>query len=153
VRACSVHTEVPAAFLLQGNFPHVPDIEDDPYYGRTINEAHSTVLARAVERLIEQEVDVIIGPVFSDEAIEAGAVSEEYGVPFFAPLATDDRVSEGRQYVFQANPSLSIRGRQMARFAVEDMELETIGIAVSMDNPLSERMAERFQEESLMLGD
>lgn len=106
----------------------------------------------ATERLIEGEVDVIIGPLFSDDAMEAAEVAEQHGVPFIAPMATDERVSEGRDAVFQANPTLPVRGRQMARFAVEELELSTIGIAVGEGNELSERMAESFQEEVLRLG-
>lgn len=61
IRACSVHSEVPGAFINEENFPHVPDIADDPNYGRTINEAQHEVIRDAVEPWMRQMPVVLMG--------------------------------------------------------------------------------------------
>jgi len=69
-------------------------------------------------------------------------------VVMIAPLATQDAVSEGRSYVFQANPSVTTRGRAMARFADESLGLKGLGILAQGRSDLSLRMAESFRAEA-----
>lgn len=102
----------------------------------------------AVERLVAQDVDVIIGPLFSEDAIAAARVAERNGVVLIAPLATQDAVSEGRSYVFQANPSVTTRGRVMARLADRSLGLRGIGVLAQERSELSMRMAESFRAEA-----
>lgn len=108
--------------------------------------------AEAAEELARQNVDVIIGPIYSDEARAAGGVAQVNGVPLIAPLATDEEVSRGRSYVFQANPTIGMRGRLMARFAVRSLRLDEFGIISEFSNELSEVMAESFEDEVFRLG-
>ncbi len=60
---------------------------------------------------------VVVGPLFSDAARAAAMEAESRGVTLVAPLATDSDVSAGRRNVFQANPTLEMRGRAAARIA------------------------------------
>ncbi len=96
--------------------------------------------------------DVIIGPLYSEEAEAAAQAAERAGTVLVAPLATDETVARGRRYVFQANPTIATRGVLMARLAVEDLGVSTVGVAAERGNSISERMAEGFQEEALRLG-
>ena len=96
--------------------------------------------------------DVVVGPLYSAEALAAGAEAEAAGVVLMAPLATDENVSEGRRYVFQANPTITMRGRLMARFAMRNLRLGAFGIIGQYGNSISERMAEGFEEEALVEG-
>ncbi len=110
------------------------------------------VTTRSVRDLAEQGVSIIIGPLYSSEALTAASVAENVRVPLLAPLATDEEVSEGREYVFQANPTISMRGRLMARFAVSGLRHKRFGVIAEFDNQVSEKMAEGFQDEVLRLG-
>jgi len=94
-----------------------------------------------------EDVDVIVGPLFSETAQAAGAVAEQARVPLIAPVATEESVSAGREYVFQANPTIPLRGRIMARFASESLLTESVSIIYEGDNDTSERMAEGFRAE------
>ena len=107
---------------------------------------------QAVAALAEEEVDVIIGPLYSDEAQEAARTAEGEGVVLLAPLATDEGIARGRRYVFQANPTITLRGAMMARLAFNDLRLRRIGVVAESGNSISERMAEGFQEEARRLG-
>lgn len=102
----------------------------------------------AMERLAAENVDFIIGPLFSEDAIAAARVAERNDVVMIAPLATQDAVSEGRSYVFQANPSVTTRGRAMARFADRSLGLKGISVLAQGRSDLSLRMAESFRAEA-----
>ncbi len=105
----------------------------------------------AVEGVVLEGADAIIGPLFSDEAATAGAAAEAAGVVLLAPLATDEGVSQSRRYVFQANPTFPSRGRAMARYAVGRLGLERLGVA-SVTGTLGADMAGAFATEARRLG-
>ena len=105
----------------------------------------------AVEGVVLEGADGIIGPLFSDEAEDAGAAAEAAGVVLLAPLATDEEVSRGRRYVFQANPTFPARGRAMARYAVGRLGLDRLGVA-SVRGTLGADMAGAFGAEARRLG-
>lgn len=107
--------------------------------------------ADAVREVVEEGADVIVGPLFSDEAEPAGAAAEAAGVALLAPLATDQAVGQGRQFVFQANPTFPARGRAMARYAVGRLGLDRLGTA-SEAGGLSADMAGAFATEARRLG-
>ncbi len=107
---------------------------------------------QAVMALVDERVDVIIGPLYSGEAQAAAGTAEREAVVLVAPLATDEDVARGRRYVFQANPTITLRGAAMARLAFNDLRLRSIGVVAESGNSISERMAEGFQEEARRLG-
>ena len=103
----------------------------------------------AVDSLIRRDdVDIIIGPLFSPTARAAGEVAEQTSTLLVAPLATEESVSEGRDYVFQTNPTISLRGRLMARFASESLLLENAALIYERGTSESRRMAEGFRQEA-----
>lgn len=109
--------------------------------------------ARAAVNDLAGEVAVILGPLYSGEAAAAAEAAEAAGVVMVAPLATDDAVSEGKRYVFQANPTLTMRGRQMAQFALHNLRLRNFGVVAERSSTaISEKMAESFQEEAMRQG-
>ena len=103
---------------------------------------------QAIRDLIEiEQVDAIIGPLFSNEAIAAAGEAERLQTVLIAPLATAEAVSFNKTYVFQANPTLEIRGRLMARFAVRSLGIKSIGILADDSNSESLGMVRGFQKE------
>ncbi len=105
----------------------------------------------AMNLVVREGVEAVVGPLFSEEAVSAAAVAEREGMVLVAPLATEESVSAGRRFVFQANPTFSMRGRAMARFAVEDLRLSRLGV-VAQTGSFGEVMAAAFQEEAQGLG-
>jgi ABC-type branched-subunit amino acid transport system substrate-binding protein len=103
----------------------------------------------AVDSLVRRdEVDVILGPLYSRNAQAAGAVAEEARTLLVPPLANAESVSVGRDHVFQANPTRPLRGRLMARFAAESLLMERVAVIYERTNRISERMATSFQKEA-----
>lgn len=110
-------------------------------------------LRAAVDSLVRvDQVDVIIGPFYSQQAQVAGAAAETAGVVFVAPLATEASVSAGRRYVFQANPSIEMRGRAMARYAAESLLIGSTALIYERGQDLSARMAQGFRDEARSIG-
>jgi len=109
--------------------------------------------AEAVSELAELGAEVIVGPLYSDEAQAAAQAAEREQVVLMPPLANDEAVSNGREFVFQANPTITTHGRLMARFAIQSMIMNEFGIVAGRDrDAISERMAEGFQDEALLQG-
>lgn len=110
-------------------------------------------VTRVVHELSDLGAAAIIGTVFSEDARTAAAAAEEENIVFIAPLATDERVSRDRPHVFQANPSMEMRGRLMARFAVYGLRIERLGvIAEETTRGLGTTLTDSFLQEASELG-
>ncbi len=109
--------------------------------------------AAAVRELADENVAFIIGTIYSDQAIAAAEAAERARVVFVAPLATDEQVTAGKLYAFQANATIDLRGRLMARFAINGLRLNDLGVIARHENSgVSERLTDAFIEEASELG-
>lgn len=107
--------------------------------------------ARALRELASEGAQVVIGPLYSVEAVEVAQAAEDAGVVLLTPLATDDDVTEGRTMTFQANPTFPMRGRAMARYATGGLGFRRLGV-VSQLGSLGEEMANAFAAEASARG-
>ncbi len=108
--------------------------------------------ASAASELVEEGASAIVGPLYSEEADAAANVANRASTVMIAPLATEEFVSQGRSFVFQANPTWTIRGQMLARFAVDRFGHNRYAIFAELGDSYSERMAEGFQEELIRAG-
>ena len=127
-------------------YPGAPKIQAKMFYRDTQNDPD---LARESVRMLisNDNVDVIIGPLFSEEAEAAASEAERYRMVMIAPLATSEAVSNGKYHVFQANPSLRVRGKQMARFAIRSLGMDNLGLIYDRNSAEARNMANGFEEE------
>ncbi|MEX1137493.1 MAG: ABC transporter substrate-binding protein [Balneolales bacterium] len=95
--------------------------------------------------------DLIIGPLFSESAYSMTALAEQYQIPLVTPLANSDSLNLDNPYVYQINPTFSQRGRAMARFAVNELGLDSLAI-ISEKNTPAEEEAHAFRDEATRLG-
>lgn len=108
---------------------------------------------RAVRELADTGVDLIVGTLFSDTALAAAEEARRRNVIFVAPLATDARISANNPYAFQANPSMEVRGELAARFAVNGLRMDSLGVVTTLDpDGLTEEMTDAFVKEVSRLG-
>ncbi len=114
-------------------------------YFRRLGDRPASAGATVDSLVRRDQVDVILGPIGSAAARPAARRAEEAEVLLVAPVATDESVSKGRDYVFQANPTILTRGRVMARFAKNGILLDRAGIIYEESNTYSARMARGFQ--------
>jgi len=96
-------------------------------------------------------VDLIIGPLFSESVSVIAPLAEKYGIPVLAPLANSDDLNRDYAYLYQSNPTFSARGKKMAEFAVRRMGLRRLAIMVEK-NSLGVDEAMAFRDEAERLG-
>ena len=89
--------------------------------------------------------------MFSNEAPYYAPLAEEYDTPLFLPLANADSLDLHNNYMFQVNPSFSSQGAKIAKYAVETLGYDTLGI-IAEQGSLGEAAAHSFLRESERLG-
>lgn len=98
-----------------------------------------------------KDVDVVIGPLFSDVAKSFSELAEVYEVPVITPLANSDSLNIANNYMFQTNPTFAVQGKKMAEYAVNSLGLDTVAVLAEM-NALGEASALAFRHEAERLG-
>lgn len=96
-------------------------------------------------------IDAVMGPLFSEPAERMAQLAEEYRIPMLAPLANSDELNLDYNYTFQLNPTFEVHGKNMARFAVEELHLDTLAV-ITENDPLSRSSALGFRYEAEKLG-
>ena len=99
----------------------------------------------------KKDVDVVIGPLFSNVAKSFADLAEVYEVPVITPLANADSLNLANNYMFQTNPTFAVQGTKMAQFAVNTLGLDTVAVLAEM-NALGEASALAFRYEAERLG-
>mgnify|MGYP002277909451 CR=1 FL=1 len=117
------------------------------------NTTHQIKKADAVfNRMVwSHPLDAVIGPLFSESAHSMAKLAEQYGIPLVTPLANSDTLNLHNPYVFQVNPTFSIRGRKMARYAVKNLGLDTMAV-IAQKNALGYESAFAFRDQAERLG-
>ncbi|MCG8373875.1 MAG: ABC transporter substrate-binding protein, partial [Balneolales bacterium] len=101
-----------------------------------------------VEDLVwNEDVDVIIGPLFSQVAKEFSMVAETYEIPVLLPLANADSLDLYNNYVFQLNPAFGAQGKSIARYAVNELGYDTLGV-IAERGSLGAPAARAFRHEA-----
>lgn len=110
-----------------------------------------TTEAAYTDLLSGKHVDAVIGPLFSEPALEISGLAEEHKIPVLPPLANSDRISRENEYTYQVNPTFEVHGKKMAQYAVEELGLRNIAI-LSEAGSLGASAASGFREEAQRLG-
>ncbi|PWN07108.1 ABC transporter substrate-binding protein [Rhodohalobacter mucosus] len=108
--------------------------------------------AQAITELaLSRNADAVIGPLFSEPAMRMAALSEQLQVPMLAPLANSDSLNMDYNYAFQLNPTFEVHGRNMARFAVRELGLDTLAVFTEKGS-LGAAAGNSFRREAERLG-
>ncbi|MEX2603084.1 MAG: ABC transporter substrate-binding protein [Gracilimonas sp.] len=97
------------------------------------------------------DVDVILGPLFSEVAVELSKYAELYQTPLLTPLANSDGLNLDLAYTFQLNPTFAVQGRRMAQYAIKTLGYDTLAV-IAERGSLGEASAVAFLDESRKLG-
>ncbi len=90
--------------------------------------------------------DIIIGPLFSEQAKEMIPLSAEYSVPIIAPLATSNLESD-KSLFYQANSTFDVHGKKMAAFAVKELGFNTFAV-IAGQNTSGAKSARAFRKKA-----
>lgn len=97
--------------------------------------------------LIAEEALVILGPDYSDEAVEVGAVAQEYGVPMMTTYPTNPKVTSNGNFSFQSAILDPNQAKIMAKFAVEELDAAIAAVLTETGDSYSEVLSEAFIED------
>lgn len=114
-------------------------------------EDPDSAAAALTELAWSHKADAVIGPLFSEPATRMAELAEEYRIPMLAPLANSDELNLDYNYTFQLNPTFEVHGRQMARFAVEELGLDTLAV-ITEHGTIGRSAANSFRREAERLG-
>lgn len=96
--------------------------------------------------LIEAGVLAIIGPDYSDEAVEVGAVAQEYAVPMMTTYPTNPNVTKNGNYSFQGAIRDPDQAKIMAKFATQELNAKTAAVLTETGDTYSEGLSMAFIE-------
>ena len=99
----------------------------------------------------DPSVMVVVGPMMSDNSTAAAAIANSVGLPMISPTATRDGIAGIGSFSFQANSDLSVRGKSLAKFAIDSLGLKRIAI-LSPANDYGKQMTDSFAREIDELG-
>ncbi len=111
-----------------------------------------TLIARATNNFIENnDVRCIIGPVFSDDVRDALIEIDRSNIILISPTATDDDLISLSDNFYQANPSLTARGKIFAQYLYYVENKRSIAVVNSIEG-YSPLLAASFSQEFEQLG-
>lgn len=103
--------------------------------------------AQAAEELISQHgVAAIIGPNFSGNAAQVGAVAQRLSTPMVATTATNPTVTAAGDFVFLAAFADTFQGQVMANFARQQLKADTAAILMEAGNLYTEGLGHIFAD-------
>ena len=100
--------------------------------------------AQHAEELIAAGVLAIVGPDYSDEALEAGLVAQRHGIPMVTTYPTNPKVPESGNYIFMTAFIDSYQARIMANFAIQELEAMTAAVLTETGDSHSEGLSTFF---------
>jgi ABC-type branched-subunit amino acid transport system substrate-binding protein len=115
-------------------------------YRNTAHRSPEEIISLAKSLIDEDSVQVVLGPMFSAEAVAVSHYCASRQIPMITPTATDEGITKVSPISFQLNPTHFARGAAMARFAFEDLNARTVGVFVQ-DSTYSKEMGEGFKAE------
>lgn len=98
----------------------------------------------ALELINRHGVVAIIGPSFSRNAIPAGGVAQQAGVPLISPSSTHPETTAGRPFVFRTTFVDQFQGQVVAELARRDLEVAEAAILYNAADHHSRLVSEVF---------
>lgn len=113
--------------------------------------ANNITAAREARILDDAEVDLVVGPLLSNVAATASAITSCSQVPLLVPVATEAGFSELSPGCFQMSTNVETIGRGMAQYAVKHRGMTTLA-AICPTTIDEMTMADAFADEAKRLG-
>lgn len=113
-------------------------IEDD--YGTP-----ETSVEAARKLIYRDEVDAVVGPQFSSNAIPVATLAEKAGVLIIAPMSTNPKTTAGKEFVFRIPFTDLLQAEAMARFAYEDLGFSNVSVLYNISDDYSSGLANQFK--------
>lgn len=109
------------------------------------NKSEKQEAANAVARLVDQNVNVIIGSYSSSLSMAGGPVAQEAGIPVIGCSPTNPAVTLGNDYYFRVCFIDPFQGTVMAKYAVETLGAKTAAIIQDVQQDYSVGLSNYFE--------
>ncbi len=96
------------------------------------------------EALIAAGVLAIVGPDYSDLAVEVGAVAQQHGIPMVTTYPTNPKVTRHGDFSFMGAYTDPYQGSIMVSFAVQELGALTAAILTETGSSYSEGLSHTF---------
>ncbi|EAJ5530895.1 ABC transporter substrate-binding protein [Campylobacter coli] len=101
----------------------------------------------AVNRLIAQDKVVgIIGEATTPNTIQAISIVEDKKIPLIAPVASGDKLLEGKKYASRVCFSDSFQGDKFASYVTKELNLKNAVVIIDQSNVYSLGLAKAFEK-------
>ncbi|HML20585.1 MAG TPA: ABC transporter substrate-binding protein [Aggregatilinea sp.] len=109
------------------------------------SKAESAVAA-ATRLIVDEQVNAIIGPQASVEAIPAGQVANDRETPMISPWSTNPATTVDRPWVFRAAFLDPFQGPVVANFALSEFGAQTAAVLYDVASDYPKGLAENFRD-------
>ena len=96
------------------------------------------------KELINAGVLAILGPDYSDEAVEVGVVAQQYGIPMMTTYPTNPKVTRNGNFSFLGAIRDPDQARVMANLAGEELNAKTAAVLTETGDSYSEELSKAF---------
>ena len=96
------------------------------------------------EELIAAGVLAIVGPDYSDLAVEVGAVTQQHGIPMVTTYPTNPKVPRNGDFSFMGAYTDPYQGSIMVNFAVQELGALTAAVLTETGETYSEELSDAF---------
>lgn len=99
-------------------------------------------------KLLEENINALVGPITSKPAQAVADNSTEDGMPMITPTGTMASITEGKDNVFRACFTDPLQGIILANFAADNLNAKTAAILRNTSNDYSNGVADAFKEQA-----
>ena len=103
--------------------------------------------AQHAKELIAAGVLAIVGPDYDEEAVEVGAVAQEYDIPMVTTYPTNPKVTRNGNFSFMGAYTDPYQASVMVGFAIQELEAMTAAVLTETGDTYSEGLSNAFIED------
>jgi len=132
---------------------NIPDEKTGPSWQLVIKEsADELSILNLLESLAkDNNVVVIIGPLFSKAVIASAKVADKYMIPIFSPTATSKNISGISPYIFRNSLTNQMQGKAIADYSINHLNLRRFAVLYQRDSYGIE-LKNAFEDETKSFG-
>ncbi len=117
------------------------------------NKSDKIESANAMQKLVSSDkVDAVIGALTSTNTLAMTKIADDTKTPLIAPVATNDRVTKGRNYVSRVCFSDSFQGVIGANLAYNDLKAKKAAVLFDSGSDYSIGLTKAFKQQFTKLG-
>ncbi|RKU31775.1 hypothetical protein C6497_01075 [Candidatus Poribacteria bacterium] len=101
---------------------------------------------KQAEDLISKGVLAIVGPDYSDVAVEVSMIAQEHMIPLLTTYPTNPKVTEGGDFTFMGAYTDPYQAKIIANFAIKELSAKNAAVLTETGNTYSEGLSKVFVE-------